>query len=379
MADSGEQAQEKTQEPTAKRREDARREGQVARSRDLASFLVLSLPAVFLITFGASVGESMTAVMQGGLRIPREVALDPGAFMNHLVAVVHPLWAMLPLAIVAMLAAMLSPLGTGGLVFNPDLVGLKFDRLDPIAGLGRMFGRQAAVELAKSLLKAFWILGVQAALVIWLFQDVMALANQELQQALAGAGYIVCFGLLMMALSTALLAAIDLPYQIWEHNEKLRMSLQDLRDEHKETEGSPEVKSRLRAVAQELARRRMMDDVAKADVVVTNPTHYAVALRYVPERQSAPVVVAKGRDELALRIREVARAAGVMELRQPPLARALYFHTRLGGEIPAALYSSVAQVLAWVFQLRARGAAATPPAPLAELEVPEGMDKGREP
>jgi flagellar biosynthesis protein FlhB len=375
MAGENDQAQEKTQEATPKRREDARREGQVARSRELSTFMVLTVPSLALLMFGGQLAGGLVRSMQAGLAIPRSVIVGEASVLEHLTVVLMPLSTLLLLLLVGMLAGMASSVVMGGVVFNPDMAGLKLNRLDPMAGLGRMFGRQAAVELAKGLVKAVWLLLVLVAVIWWCFDDIMHLSNLSIQAALARMGVMVAFGLLCMALATALIAAIDVPWQLWEHGQKLKMSLQDVRDELKETEGRPEVKSRLRQVQMEMSRRRMMDDVRKADVVVTNPTHYSVALRYDPDGQTAPLVVAKGRNEVALRIREVAREAGVILLEQPPLARALYFHTPLGAEIPASLYAAVAQVLAFVFQLRVRGPVQGHERRLPPVEVPVGMDR----
>jgi len=375
MSGANEQAQERTQEATPKRREDARREGQVARSRELSTFMVLTVPSSALLLFGGSIADGLVHSMAAGLTIPRAVIVGEKSALEHLATVVMPLHALLVLMLVGLLAGMASSVLMGGMLFKPDLAGPKFERLDPVAGLGRMFGTEAAVELGKSLIKAVWLLAVLTFTVWWFFDDIMHLSNMSLAAALQRTGILVAFGLLLMSLATALIAAIDVPWQLWDHSQKLKMSLQDVRDELKESEGRPEVKSRLRQVQMEMSRRRMMEDVRKADVVVTNPTHYSVALRYQPDGHTAPVVVAKGRNEIALRIREVAGEAGVPLLEQPPLARALYFHTPLGAEIPVSLYAAVAQVLAFVLQLKARGLAPSGARRLPPVTVPAGMDR----
>lgn len=378
MAEGDSDSQEKTQAPSQKRLDDARREGQVPHSRDLSSFLVLSLPALYLFAMSQDLAIAMLSLVKMGLSIEREVLLAPDLFMGHTMGLFALLAPFLALALVALLAAVVGPIAIGGLMFKADAIAPKFSRLDPLAGLGRMFGHQALVELGKSLLKAVWILGLEVLLIYLWLPAIMALGNFTLDEGLQGAGSLILWGLLLLCLATVLLAGVDLPYQLWEFNEKLKMSLQDLKDEHKETEGRPEVKGRLRARAQELARRRMMEDVAKADVVVTNPTHYAVALRYDPKRSAAPIVVGKGVDELAMRIRDVAKRAGVPQLEQAPLARSLYQHTPIGTEIPAALYASVAQVLAWVFQLREAKLRGVALRALPTVAVPEGLDPGGE-
>lgn len=375
MASGQDNAQEKTQEATPKRREDARREGQILQSRELASCLVMTLPSAALLLFGGEIVSGLAESVAAGLRLPRSLIFGEQGLTGHLVGLVLPLAGVLLLLSLGLVAGIGSSALMGGVVFNPDLAGFRFNRLDPIAGLGRMFGRQALIELVKGVVKALWLLAVLAVILWWDFAGIMAISHLDLASALQRTAVLTGVGLLLMALATVLIAAIDIPMQFWDHSQKLRMSLQEVRDELKETDGRPEVKARLRQVAQELSRRRMMEDVRKADVVVTNPSHYSVALHYSPERGGAPVVVAKGREELALRIREVAREAGVPLLEQPPLARALYFHTDIGEEIPAALYGAVAQVLAFIFRVRSGAAMAHEAARLAVVAVPQGMDR----
>jgi len=375
MAAESDNAQEKTEEATPKRREDARRDGQVLQSRELASFLVMTLPSAALLVFGAPLAEGLARSMALGLTVPRSVIYGEQSVLEHVMGVMSPLGGVLLLLLLGLVAGVAASALLGGIVLNLDLANFRMNRMDPMSGLQRMFGRQALVELVKGLLKAVWLLTV-LALILWMdFDDIMSLSNMDLSSGLRRTVVLVAVGLLLMSLATVLIAAIDVPWQIWDHGQKLRMSLQEVRDELKETDGRPEMKARQRQVAQEISRRRMMEDIKTADVVVTNPTHYAVALRYRPEAGTAPVVVAKGRNDIALRIREVAIAAAVPLLEQPPLARALYFHTPIGSEIPAALYAAVAQVLAFVFKLKVHGSQSATLRPLAQVAVPSGMDR----
>jgi flagellar biosynthetic protein FlhB len=240
----------------------------------------------------------------------------------------------------------------GGWSFSPEALSFKPDRLNPLSGLKRIFGPKGLMELVKALAK-FLVVSLVAILYLWTQSDhFLNLGREPFQQAMAHAGWL--YGMSFLAISSALLliAAIDVPFQLWDHSQKLKMTLQEVRDELKETEGRPEVKSKLRQLQQEMAQRRMMEDVPSADVIITNPTHFAVALKYRPGEMAAPLVVAMGQDNIALKIRQIGAEHGVEIFEAPPLARALFAHGRIGEPIPAQLYYAVAQVLAFVFQLQ---------------------------
>lgn len=279
---------------------------------------------------------------------------------------------LLPLLAALLVVAVLAPLALGGWTFSTGALALKPERLNPVKGLARVFSLNGLAELAKALAK-FTVLALTTGLLLWRdMGSILALGTQALAPALSGAASLLLNSFLVLCGALVSIAALDVPYQYWRHHQKLRMSRQDLREELKETEGKPEVKSRQRALQREVARRRMMQEVPRADVVVTNPTHFAVALRYRPESMVAPRVVAKGADLVAQRIRELAAEHRVPLLSAPPLARALYHGTRLGQEIPASLYQAVAQVLAYVYAVRRQqregGAAPVPP---IDLPVPD--------
>ncbi|HHQ42257.1 MAG TPA: flagellar biosynthesis protein FlhB, partial [Chromatiales bacterium] len=279
-----------------------------------------------------------------------------------------------PLLVVAVVAAVAATLAVGGWVFSGQAVAFRPEKLDPVKGLKRIFSVQGLVELVKAVAKFALVLAVAVATLAWEAPEILGLADEPLPAALAHAGRLFATTFLLLAAALVLIAAADVPFQIWNHARQLRMTRQEVKDELKDTEGRPEVRSRIRQIQRQLAQQRMMAEVPKADVVVTNPTHYAVALRYEEGRRAAPVVVAKGADLVALRIRALAREAGVPVLELPPLARALYRSTDLGREIPAALYVAVAQVLAYVYQVRAARAAGAPePPPPAEVPVPEDL------
>ncbi len=366
-----ETGQERTLPPTAKRLADARREGQVPRSRDLAHLLLLGGAGAALFLLGVPLATSSLAIVSAGLTFDAHTLADP-ARMSARIGDLLLLGALpwLPLAAIFLAAALAAPLVVGGWMFVPGLATFKPDRLDPSNGLGRMFSAASLVELAKVMLVALLLAAVGGYYVASRMPEFAQLAYEELPAALAHAGRLLTLGFALLVATLAATAAIDVPFQIFHHRSKLKMTLEEVRRENKETEGDPHIKARIRSLQRELARKRMMAAVPKADVVVTNPTHFAVAIKYLEGRHAAPVVVAKGADAVAEKIKELARAHGVPQLEAPPLARALYRHVEIGAEIPAALYTAVAQVLAYVFGLK-RGVRAVPP---TGIEVPEGMD-----
>jgi flagellar biosynthetic protein FlhB len=296
--------------------------------------------------------------------IPRLYELTVGALI-----------AFLPFLLVVMIAAAFSPLLLNGWLFSVEALQPKFSKLNPIAGLGRMFSRTALVELVKALAKASLIGGV-GAWAIWSNRDaVMALGLQAPVAAIPAMGQLIGAGFMTIVGAMLLIVLIDVPFQLWDHNKKLMMTKEEVRQENKETEGDPMVKGRIRQLQREAARRRMMSAIPTADVVVTNPTHYSVALKYSENGKGAPVVVAKGSHLLALRIREIAQEHHVPILEAPPLARALHKHTDLGESIPEALYIAVAEVLAYVYRLRHYETLGGPrPEEPRELPVPRELD-----
>ena len=367
---------EKTEQASARRLEKAREEGDVPRSRELATFAVLLAAALGFWLSGEAIVRQLQHMLVTGLAFRLERVLDPAGFAAQWQAqLLDLLLAFAPLAGLMLLAALGSPLLIGGWVFSGKALGPDFGKLNPMRGLGNMVSLRALSELLKALAKT----GLVAA-VAWLVMStqtpaLMSLASQAPASGAAQQGrlLLLCFSMLLAAL--AAIALVDAPYQMWQYASKLKMTRQDLRDEAKEAEGNPEIKAKLRAQQREMARRRMMAQVPSADVVVTNPTHYAVALKYAQDGAHAPRVVAKGVGEIAARIRELAAANDVLLMEAPALARALNQHTELGDQIPATLYSAVAQVLAYVFQLRAyRRAGGPQPLMPQQIDVPPGMD-----
>lgn len=345
-------SQEKTEQPTAKKLREAKQQGQIPRSRELNSMSVMVIGASGLLIMGSFMISSLTEMMTRGFSLSRNDVLDTQSIFSRFEEAV---WAALsgitPFLVLMALVAILTPLMLGGWAFSTEQIAFKPDRLNPVSGLKRIFSAKGLMELIKALAK-FLLVSLIAISFMWSqSEEFLNLGRESFLQGLTHAAWLFGYSFLVMSLSLVLIAAIDVPFQLWDHSNKLKMTLQEVRDEMKETEGRPEVKSKVRALQQEMAQRRMMEDVPTADVIITNPTHYAVALRYDPENMAVPVIVAMGKDLIALKIREVASEAGVEIFEAPPLARALFAHGRLGQEIPAQMYYAVAQVLAFVFQL----------------------------
>jgi flagellar biosynthetic protein FlhB len=344
---------DRTESPTQKRVDDARKRGQVPRSRDLSAAAVTLAGGLGLYSLGGLLGGGLARVMRAGLEFRGAAALEPDHLMLALGnAASQAAFAAAPILGLLLAAALLAPLAIGGWNFSVQALMPQFERLDPVAGMQRVFSLQGVIELLKSLAR-FSVVGIVAVVV--LRHQFSAYAGLSAEPVRAGILHgLDMAGSALIALGGALvaIAAVDVPLALWQHNRSLRMSRDEIRQEARESEGSPETRQRVRQVQQEMARGRMMSEVPKADVVVTNPTHYAVALRYDEARMRAPVVVAKGADLIALRIRELAAEHGVPVVEAPPLARALHAGCELGDEIPARLYAVVAQVLTYVYQLR---------------------------
>ncbi len=365
--------EERTEEPTPKRLREAREKGQVPRSRELNTLFMLTGAAAVLLVLGPFMGGRLARLFHAGFELERERLMDPTVLVDRLAALIgQGLLLSAPLFAVLLVAAVAGPLALGGWNFSTKALAVRLERLDPIKGLGRIFSVKGLMELAKTLAKFLLVAAVSVAILWSEIDQLPALGREPLPAALAHAGWLCLWSFLLISASLILVAAIDVPFQLWQHRSQLRMTRKEIRDEQKETEGSPEVKGRIRAIQREMAQRRMMEAVPKADVVVTNPTHYAVALAYDAEGQGAPRVVAKGVDHLALRIRALAAEHGVPVVEAPPLARALHALVDLDQEIPARLYKAVALVLAWVYQLdAARHGHRPPPPPPEDLPVPE--------
>lgn len=367
---------EKTEAASPKRLEQAREEGDVPRSREVATFTVLMASGCCLWFAGDAIVRRLTAVMVSGLTLDREQILNPDAMMLRIgYDVGSVLLTCLPYALAIMLVALASPVLVGGWLFSSKAFTPNFGKLNPIRGLGNMFSKNALVELLKAIAKTL-VVGVVAWMVMQHQKDaVLGLSVESLRAGSAHLISLLITAFLLIVGALGLIAAIDGPYQMWHYANKMKMSLQEVKQEAKESDGNPQIKAKIRQMQHEMSRRRMMADVPTADVVVTNPTHYAVALKYGENSRGAPQVVAKGIDEVAAKIRELAGEHKVAILEAPALARALYQHTDIGDEIPEALYGAVAEVLAYVFQLRSYGSGhGQRPDKPKKLDVPPELD-----
>lgn len=361
-----ENAQERTEQPTQKRREDARRDGQVPRSTDLNAAAVVLIAGAALHFLGSGVASGLFDMMHSSLSLSRVQAMDEtravAAFAG---AAQQALLAAAPILGLTLCAALLAPLAIGGWNLSFKALTPDFSRLSPISGFGRVFSPRSLVELAKAFAKFALVALIAVLFLRSKTGELLSLGSEPVAAGVSHAVRLSGQALMLLAAGLAVIAAIDVPWQLWQNTQKLKMSREEIRQEMKESEGNPENKGRIRSVQQAIASRRMMQEVPKADVVVVNPTHYAVALRYDDKRMRAPVVVAKGADAIAARIREVATEHRVPIFEAPPLARVLHRHVDIGSPIPAALYVAVAQVLTYVYQLRAarRAGESTPTPP----------------
>ncbi|MEZ5490687.1 MAG: flagellar biosynthesis protein FlhB [Gammaproteobacteria bacterium] len=367
------QAQEKTEQATPKRIRDARDKGQVPRSRELNTVLSLMMAGVGMLFFGQQIITDLNQILAENLRFDRDAAFSEALVLTRLGETVLAALTMLaPLFALLIAVAVLSPLSMGGWVFNFALAAPKLERISPLKGLGKLFSVRSLMELFKAIGK-FLLVATTSCFVLYLVLDqIVGLSLLPLPEAMNTAGALAVWCLLGFSAVLILVAAVDVPFQLWQHQRQLRMTRQEVRDELKQTEGRPEVKATIREKQQQFARQRMMAEVPDADVVITNPTHFAVALKYDQAGAGAPIVVAKGQNLIAARIRELAQQNGVVLFSAPPLARALYFSTDLNQEIPRNLFLAVAQVMAYVFQLRQvpkRGGSR--PKPPRDLPVPE--------
>ena len=369
MADQDQDS--RTERASEKRLREAREKGDSPRSRDFSAAAVTLAGVAVLVSMRHGLGERVAAILHDGLSIRRAAVYDVDALGASLTtAGTAALWLLAPIFAVALVATLAAPLATGGIHFSGQALGFKGSRLDPLAGVGRMFSMRSLVELAKALLKVAVIAAAAAVVLRNGFPELVSLSTAPLKSATSSALDLTGLAALALAAALAGIGLVDLPYQIWDWHKRQRMTREELKQEYKESEGSPEVKGKVRQMQAQIARRRMMADVPTADVVVTNPTHFAVALKYDDKKHGAPIVVAKGVDYVAEQIREIAKKSKVTLLEAPPLARALYRTTEIGAEIPSALYVAVAQVLAYVFQLRraAEGLAPDPEKPAPEVD-----------
>ncbi len=370
-----ENGQELTERATSKQLGEARDKGQVPRSRELNTAAVMLASALGLLWLGGRIMVHLQEIMRRSLSLTREELFKPTAMTESLQHLWSDYFLMLgPYFLLLVAVTLAAPVMVGGWNFSAQAFGFKFSKLNPVSGLARIFSWNGLVELLKSMVKFLLVGGVTLLILRNSLGELVGLGYESLESALAHSGHLVIGAFITLSVSLLVIAAVDVPFQLWSHARQLRMSKQDVKEESKDLEGRPEIKSRIRNMQREMSRRRMMEQVPKADVIVTNPTHYAVALRYQQDQMGAPRVVAKGADLLAARIRAVAGEHQIPVLEAPPLARALFFNTELDQEIPAGLYLAVAQVLAYVYQLKtARTHGGIEPQAPSDLPIPDEL------
>ncbi|BAO28713.1 flagellar biosynthesis protein FlhB [Sulfuritalea hydrogenivorans] len=371
---------ERTEPASTRRLEQAREEGNVPQSRELMAFMVLAAGAGVFWVLGGWLSQRASGLLRQGLSFSREAAFDTALMKGSALSLTVDAFVIAgPVFLLAIVAAVVTPLMIGGGVISPKAFQLDLNRMDPIKGLGRMFSWQSVAELVKAVLKALLIGGVLYWVVRHEQDRLFALLGQPIETALISFARVLLYSFLALVGGLAIIAAIDVPFQLWQYHDRLKMTYEELKREARESEGDPHLKARIRSQQRELARSRMMSAVPRADVVVTNPTHFAVALKYESGTMGAPTVVAKGMNLIAQRIRELAGENQVPVLEAPPLARALYRHTDVGEQIPAPLYTAVAEVMAYVYQLNQFALSAgdlLPPVAPEAIAVPAGMDPG---
>ena len=351
MADD---AGDKTEEPTGKRLADARKKGQIPRSKELNTFVALMTASVMMMFVGGSIATGLKKIMKQQFQLTRDVIFDsasPVIFFEQVL--LDGLFLIIPIVIPLMIVALLTPIMMGGWNFSAESMSPKFSKMNPISGLKRMVGVQGLVELLKSIIKIALVFFVAGSLFKINLDQYLGLSTLSLESSIAKAVDLIGFALLILSSTLIVIVAIDVPYQLWNTKKQLMMTKQEVKDEAKQQEGNPEIKGQIRRKQTELAQQRMMEEVPKADVIVTNPSHFAVALKYDAQGSGTPILVAKGVDLIAAQIRNSALGADVPLVAAPPLARALFYSTELNEEIPSGLFLAVAQILAYVFQLKA--------------------------
>ena len=370
-----ETGQERTEQATPKRKADARKKGDIPRSKDLTTMLMLMAASISMLTLGPGMLEGITSMMKtffvraadiniAAQRITRHIS-ECGQSYDHD-------YAAFCCCDCLRCAGVTDDHEWPG-IFSVDALKFKLEKLNPVTGIKRVFGVNGLIEMFKAILK-FFVIALVATILIWKqMPEIMVIGQGDLNSSLKNVANLVVWTFLTVSTATILIVLVDVPQQLWQHSKKLKMTREQTKQEHKDTEGMPEVKSKIRQKQQELAQRRMMEEVPKADVIVTNPTHYSVALKYDTENMGAPKVVAKGADEIAFKIRQIAQQNQVPILETPPLARALYYSTKINQEIPAGLYKAVAQVLAYVFQIKANPRATDIKSVPEDLPIPDEL------
>lgn len=370
-----ENSQEKTFDATPRRLEQLREQGQVLRSRDLVAALILGVTILIFFTLGEWMVRGIFAFMQSMLTI-EQGALDnfDKNFWFYFSGILKIFLFVSPIFALIFLVALMSPFLLGGFIFSSKAIAFKGNRISPLQGIKRMFSGKSFIELFKAFIKVSFIMSF-ACVYLWQKRfEIMTLNDQPIELAVVHGLHLVEYTFLILVLALILLAAIDVPIQYFQFHQQHKMSLQEIKDEMKETDGNPQVKQQRRALAQQIIRQKLMTEIPKADVIVTNPEHYAVALKYESGKHRAPIVLAKGKGWIAKQIREIAGDHKIPLYSAPPLARSLYHTTEIGEEIPAGLYMAVALVLTYIYQLkRFHAQEGERPQMVSDLPIPEDL------
>ncbi|MFK8047085.1 MAG: flagellar biosynthesis protein FlhB [Halioglobus sp.] len=370
MADQ-QSSQERTEQPTEKRKLDSKKKGQVPRSRELNTMLSLLFGGLGLVVLGDTIAKDFIALFESTLRFDRALAFDKEVMAVRFVSTaVSAVIVLSPLFALMVVGALIGPLMVGGWSFNVASMAFKLEKISPAKGIKRVISAKGAMELIKALLKFLFLSATALLLFNFLLEDILLLGRKPPEQAFIEAVSMLQWSLVLLSLAMIFIVVFDVPFELWNHNQQLKMTRQEIKDEMKESEGRPEVKGRIRNLQREISQRRMMEAVPTADVVITNPTHFAVALKYESVDGGAPTVLAKGRDLIALKIRSLAEENDVAIFSAPPLARALYSSAEIGEEIPQNLYLAVAKVLAYIYQVRIAGGEQFATRP-DDIEIPE--------
>ena len=363
---------EKSEDASEKKLREAREKGEIPRSKELTTLLMTLGAAVFLLFYGYVMWQQLEAIAIKGFSFDRDHAFDFQMMSNLIIGMtIESLWMIFPFLMVMVIIAIISPTLLGGWNFSTQAMAPKLSKLNPISGIARMFSMNALMELIKAFAK-FLLVGGVAVLFLWLsYGEIVGIGKEALKPAMAHSAILIIEAFIFVSLSLLIVALIDVPYQLIHHMNQLKMTKQEVKEEYKQQEGNPEVKGRIRALQREMSQRRMMQAVPQADVVITNPTHFAVALKYNPDEMPEPMVLAIGSDFMAAQIRTLAKEHNITIVEAPPLARALYYNAEVDRPIPYDLFKAVAAVLAYVYQLRDGKSAK--PVDFANLPIPEGM------
>lgn len=369
-------SQEKSEEPTQRKLERAKEKGQVPRSREMGTASVLVASAVAMFIIGPNLAESMSLITIKFLTVDRRYFFDPSAMLQVWSVVLDELaLPLLGFILMLFICGFLGNILVGGLTFSSHGLEFKFEKLSPIRGFKRMFGLQALIELLKSIAKVMLVIVVLGLLLYFYADEILYLSHEVFDLSVQHALSLLLWMFILLCCSMIFIVSIDAPFQMWKHQKEQRMTKQEVKDERKNTDGSPEVKSRIRRLQQEISQRRMLKDLPDADVVIVNPEHYAVAVKYDLEKAKAPYILAKGVDHFAFKIRTVAVANNIPIVVSARLARALYYSTRVNQQIPDLLFTAVAQVLAYVYQLNQfkSGRGRRPSALPKEFTIPDEL------